>query len=132
MRYDIKLAHDYCSESGLSAVIRDGDRLDVTLADDVVLCLLNNDDDENCLIGFEDTPWHFHNNLVCGDGQGYSIELDYLDVLQGRTDGTVLICEVRSDDRLTDRYLVHKKYNDEFGYMKPGEEFRIFRADLIE
>jgi hypothetical protein len=39
-----------------------------------------------------------------------------------------LICERWKDGELTDRWLVHKDFVDEFDHIEPGEEIRVRRV----
>jgi hypothetical protein len=92
MRYDLALIREFCREIGLPA--RTGDQcVEVDLGQGALLCFQNAAREEDCLIGFLDTPWHTHDNLMFADARGNTIELDYLDLLTGLTEGRVLVCE---------------------------------------
>ncbi|MDB6122736.1 MAG: hypothetical protein JWQ71_1729 [Pedosphaera sp.] len=127
MRYDFELIHELCQELGLRSCIRTHERLEIELGEAVVLCFQNAERDEDCLAGFEGTPSHTHGDFMFVDGRSYYTEMNYLDVLTGLKDGEVLICERWNGGRVSDRWLVHRSYNDEFKYMEEGEEIRIRR-----
>jgi hypothetical protein len=91
------------------------------------LCFQNAENDEDCLIGFRGTPWHTHDDLTF-DGHGHYIELSYLDMLSGLKDGRVLVCERLIEDRLVDRWLIHRDYNDELKDMDAGEQIIVRRV----
>ena len=95
-----------------------------------VLCFQNAEREEDCLIGFLDTPWHTHDNLVFAGGRGYYIELNYLDLLTGLREGRVLVCEREVDGRTVDRWLIHSEYNDEFKYLEDDERIIVRRAAI--
>jgi len=129
MRYDLALIREFCREIGLPA--RAGDHcVEVDLGQGAVLCFQNAEREEDCLIGFLDTPWHTHDNLMFADARGNTIELDYLDLLTDLTEGRVLVCEQEIEGRILDRWLVHNGYNDEFTYMKEGERLIVRRATI--
>jgi hypothetical protein len=129
MRYDLDPIRELCHEIGLPA--RTGDQcVEVDLGQGAVLCFQNAAREEDCPIGFLDTPWHTHDNLIFADARGNTIELDYLDLLTGLTEGRVLVCEREVEGRMLDRWLVHNAYNDEFSYMKEGERIIVRRATL--
>jgi hypothetical protein len=126
VRYDLKLIHELCQELGFNSH-QSGERLELELSEGI-LCFQNAERDEDCLIGFESTPWHYHDDLMVADGRGFYLELSYLDIVTGLKDGSVLICELWREGQLCDRWLIHRDYNDEFKYMENTEEIRIHRA----
>ena len=127
MGYDLSNAHKRCVELGLSSTFRDKGRLEVNLGHDIVLCFQNAESDEDCLIGFEDTPWHAHDEIMFSDAHGNFIVMNYLEILDGLADGRLLVCEVRKNGILSDRWLIHQDCNNEFKYMHPDEEIRVVR-----
>lgn len=91
--------------------------------------LRNADREEDCLIGFVDTPWHTHgDDLMFADANGNCVEINYLDLLTALKEGKVLVRELRKDGQIVDRALIHSKYNDEFEYLEVGEEVTVRRA----
>jgi len=128
MRYDIDLIQQLCREVGLPSTSHADERVDIELRPGIVLRFQNAERDEDCLVEFPGTPWHTHDEFMFADGRGYYVELDYLDVLTGLTDGRVLICELRKNGQIMDRSLIHRDYNDEFKYMEEDEEIVVFRA----
>jgi hypothetical protein len=103
-------------------------RAEIDLGQEAVLCFLNAECDEDCLIGFLGMPWHAHDNPVFADARGSYVELDYLNLLTGLKEGRVLVCERRVKGRTVDRWLVHSEYNDEFKYLEEGEQIIVRRA----
>jgi hypothetical protein len=130
MRYDLAMLSEYCLEIGLDAAMPDEATLQISLGDDTVLCFRNDDRDYDCLMGFAGTPWHAHGELMFCDSGGRYIQLDPLGVLGGLRDGSVLICTLELENKLVDRWLVHKEYNDEFGHLEPGERIIVCRARI--
>ena len=127
MRYDLKLIRELCQELGLRSSFRSDDLVAIELGEDCVLVFQNVERDEDCLVGFDGTPWHTHDVFVFVDGRGYYTEMDYLDVVSGLKDGRVLVCERWLEGRLVDRWLIHRDFNDEFKYMDEREEVRVRR-----
>jgi len=89
------------------------------------LLFVNAEREDDCLMEFEGTPWHCHDDLVFSDPHGYYIEMNYFDVLTGLAEGTVLVCELWTNGTLSDRWLVHRDYVDEFRHLQIGDEIRI-------
>ncbi len=56
--------------------------------------------------------------------------MEYLDVVSGLADKTVLICELWAHGKMTDRWLVHRDYIDEFRHLQDGDEIRIRPAAI--
>jgi hypothetical protein len=128
MPYDLRLIRELCGELGLRSRLVPDDSVEVDLGGDTVLCFVNAEDEKDCLVGFKGTGWHFHGDLPFTDKHRYVTELNYLDILTGLKEGTVLICERWKSGSLTDRWLVHSEFNDELRYVQLGEELRIWRA----
>jgi hypothetical protein len=131
MLYDLAHVRELCSEVGLPSSPISSNIIQVNLGGDAVLEILNWEAESNCLIGFAGTPWHFHGDTIFADGRGYYVDVDYLNIISGLADGTILICEVWVSGNLADRELIHCAFNDEFKYTQQGEEFRIRRAATI-
>jgi hypothetical protein len=127
MRYDLDFVSQMCRECGLSARM-DDQRIEVDLGQGAILCFQNAVLDEDCLIGFLGTPWHYHGDCVFADARGYHVELDYLDIIVALKEGRVLVCERQVEGRTVDRWLIHSKYNDEFEYIQEGEQIVVRRA----
>lgn len=125
MLLDLAMIADLCREVGLRSTRRSADEVAVQLESEVTLLFQNVPQDDDCLIGFEGTQWHTHDGLTCANQHGCYVELTYLDVVSGLANGTVLICELRTRGELTDRWLVHRDFVDEFRFLQDGEEIRI-------
>jgi hypothetical protein len=126
MHYDLELICHRCREIGLSARI-DTQRVEVDLGEGAILCFQNAEREEDCLVGFLDTPWHVHDKFVFADRGSY-VELDYLDVLAGLKAGQVLVCEQKIDGQTSDRWLIHSQHNDEFEFLEERERITIRRV----
>ena len=131
MRYDLELIEQLCREIGLSARQSAEDRVEVDLGQGAILCFENAEREEDCLVGFLGTPWHFHDHLMRVDGRGAYVELDYLDLLIGLKEGRVLVCEREVEGRTVDRWLTHSDYNDELKHLEEGERIIIRRAATL-
>ena len=131
MRYDLELVSQFCREIGLLASPPSGQVVEVDLGQGAVLYFENAAHaEDDCAIGFVGVASHFHGDPSFMDARGNHIEMDYLDLLIGLKDGSVLICELEVDGRTSERWLIHSKYNDEFGYMQEGERIIVRRAIL--
>jgi hypothetical protein len=119
------MVSELCKEVGLDCVQRSPDEIALNLEPGVTLLFQNAPADDDCLVGFEGTPWHTHDGLICSDRHGYYVELSYLDLVSSLADGTVLLCELWKGGVLADRWLVHKDFVDESRYMQDGDEIRI-------
>jgi hypothetical protein len=132
MRYDLDLIHQLSGEIGLSSCMVSDQCVELDLGRGAVLCFQNAEREEDCLVGFRDVPWHFHDDIIFMDGQGNYIELNYLDLLISLKEGQVLICEMQADGRIADRWLVHREYDDELSdqlkYLRENEQILIHRA----
>lgn len=127
MRYELDLIHELCQELGFHSWIRSSERLEIKLEKEIFLVFQNAERDEDCLVCFDGTPWHTHNNFIFADSRGYNAEMNYLDVVTALKDGLVLLCESWHVGQLTDRWLIHRDYNDELRYIDKGEEIRVRR-----
>src|SRR5258705_6200365 len=128
MRYDLDLIRDLCNELGLPAQVDAGKCVDIDLGEGAILRFLNAEVEDDCRVGFLDTPWHTHGDFMFADARGNYVTLDYLDLLTALKEGRVLICEQRVENRVLDRWLVHQGYNDEFQYVQEGERIVVRRA----
>ncbi len=125
MLFDLGMVADLCEEVGLRCVRRSPDEVGLPLEPGVTLLFGNAPTENDCYVGFEGTEWHTHDGLTCSDQHGYYIELNYLDLVTGLADGTVLVCELWARGALADRWLVHRDFVDEFRHLQDGDEIRI-------
>ncbi len=128
MRYDLEMVTQLCREIGFSTRLDGDQRVDVDLCQGAVLSFVNDELEEDCLIGFLDGPWHVHGDLMFVDGRGNYVECDYLNLLTSMNEGLVLICEREVAGRVVDRWLVHSEYNDEFRQLEESERIIVRRA----
>jgi hypothetical protein len=126
VRYDLKLIHDLCVEVGFHSHIQSEDRIEIELGKGAILLFLNAAHDEDCLVCFEGTPWHTHDTIMFADNDGRNIEVDYLNLVTGLKNGLILICESWIEGQLSDRWLIHRDYNDELRYLSKNEEIRVY------
>ena len=131
MRYDLELVHQLCEEIGLCSSASSPDELAIELAEGVRLIFRNVVRDEDCLVGFNGTPWHTHGNCTFVDGRGNYVEVDYLDMVAGLADGRILVCERLLSGEIVERWLIHRDYNNEFTHMDPGEQIYVWRPTPI-
>ena len=139
MRYDLEFLEDYCREIGLVARISGRSALEVFFGNGAVLCFQNADREEDCAVGFPNTPWdfhgdiklawHFHGDIMFADSKGNYVELDILNLLSGIRAGDVVLCERYRDGTLVDRWLAHSEYNDEFRGLDQNEWLVVRRAN---
>ncbi|WP_420964726.1 hypothetical protein [Bradyrhizobium sp. B120] len=130
MRYDFALVSQLCREIGMIVRLHNDHRVEVDLGRDAILCFQNAEREEDCLIGFLGMPWHVHDNLMFADARGNYIELDYLDLLTGLKEGSVLVCEREVKGRTVDIWPVHSEYNDELKFLEEGERIIVRRATV--
>ena len=127
MYYDLEMIVQACSEGDLVAT-RMHASVEIDIGRGAVLCFQNAEEEQDCLVGFRETPWHTHDDFTFVDPRGRFVEMDYLGVLYGLSDGTVLVCERHIDGRLVDRWLIHKDCADEFDYMDESDQIIVWRA----
>jgi hypothetical protein len=130
MLYDLPLIAELGRDVGLKCVIRSADEVAIELGQGATLLFQNSVADDDCLTGFEDTPWHTHGDFTWSDASGTYIQLEYLDVMSCIAQKKVLIWERWEHGRLSDRWLVHRDYVDVFRYLQEGDEIRIRPAEV--
>jgi len=128
MRYDLKLIQAQCHEAGFQTSMPDGTCLNVEVTHGIILCFVNAEREADCLIGFEDTQWHFHDDPQYSDAHGRYVDVPYREIVPALARGELLVCERWKDGTLKERSLIHRDYNDELRFMEPGEEIRIGRS----
>jgi hypothetical protein len=131
MRYELELIAQLCQEIGLRAT-SSADEVAIELAAGVSLVFQNAEQDVDCLVGFNGTPWHVHESFTFVDGRGNYIEMDYLDVITGLADGRVLVCDRTELNDVADRWLIHKDHNNEFQHMELGEHITVWRPTTLK
>ena len=129
MRFDLGLIYELCCETGLAARAVDGKDVTIDLGEGAILTFENAKEGmDECLAGFGDTPSHVHGNFEFLDEHGNYVELDYLELVIGLSDGRILICERHMNGRLANRWLIHRDHNDEFKHMELNESIIVRRA----
>jgi hypothetical protein len=130
VRYDLHVIHEFCEELGFRSRFGSDELLEIELDEAVVLFFQNAEREDDCLMGFKGTTWHAHGDMMFADGRGSYVEISYLDVITGLQEGFILVCELWRPDQLSDRWLIHRDYHDEFKYMEPGDEIRVHRIQV--
>jgi hypothetical protein len=130
MRYDLDFLSEFCREIGIAARKADSSVLEVSVGNGVVLYFENAEREDDCSMGFLDTPWHTHGDVMFSDPSGRYIELDPLNLLGGLKAGQVLVCELHAQGTVIDRWLTHSEYNDDFGGLLPGERLVVRRIEV--
>lgn len=130
MRYDLAFLNEYCLELGLNAELVE-DSLHIDLGEGAILMFVNAEQDVDCLVGFLETPWHFHGEaLIFADPRGHYVELDQTDLIAGLVSVEVLICTRLPRGAVADRWLMHREYNDEFDSLEHNGSLLIRRASI--
>ncbi len=128
MRYELDLIQQLCKELELSNS-RKIDRVEIALNQNAVLCFQNAANEEDCLIGFDGTPTHYHDALIFSDAKGNFIELNYLELITSIKDGQMIVGERWLNGEIQDRWLEHRNFNDltsELKYASLGEELKFY------
>ncbi len=120
------------SEQGLEWRRVDDNRLDVTVATDVVLAFCNLVDENDTLVGFDGTPWHSHGVVQFMTGASTYIECDELDILIGLASGDLVVVTQYLHGELKDRWIAHKDEPLDLQYIEAGEELRVVRLSAHE
>lgn len=124
--FDLQLVAQLCEQLGIECSLVEPEKLQMRFVCGATIEFANLPSTD-AMIGCPDTGWHVHEVLPCSDPQGYGINIDYLNVVSGIADGSVLVCELYTNGSLITRSLVHKKYVDEFQYLDSGDEVKIRR-----
>ena len=127
MTYRLDELAKLASEQGLVWRRIDNNRLDVTVVAGAVLVFCNLVDENDTLVGFNDTPWHSHGVVTFMTGGSTYIECDELDILIALWTGDLVIVSQYLRGELKDRWLAHKDDPLDLGYIEAGEELRALR-----
>ena len=113
------------ADLGLDAHRVEENRLNVRVADAVLaFCNLA---DEGSLVGFDGTPWHYHDVAQFETGAGTYIDCSERDILIGLAAGELVIVSQLVAGELRDRWIGYIKEPLDLTYMRRGEELRIQR-----
>ncbi|MCP4360632.1 MAG: hypothetical protein GY796_21705 [Chloroflexi bacterium] len=90
---------------------------------------MNWPDKDDCLLGFPDTEWHTHGDLLRVTRDHYGRSFDQMDVITGLANGKLLICEKWTNGLIEDRELVLSDFDvsEEFEFSQQIE-IRVRRA----
>ena len=129
MHYDLATLREFAAELSMEADLVSEGLLHISFGQGVVLVFKNyaEPDGPDCLIAFEGSPWHQHGKLGLMKGEGYYIDLDELEVLQGIKEGKLVLGERLVDGELRRRWLTHVEEPQSLQYMEPKEELRFRR-----
>ena len=94
----------YCTQQGITHK-----QVSDQLKDDVLLCFQNEEDSDDCAVGFRGTPWHTHGDFMFVGNSGEYVEMNYLDALQPLFNVIVLVCDLWDSGRLVDRWTDTRK-----------------------
>jgi hypothetical protein len=79
MHYDLALISELCAEPGLNCAARDVNEVVIHLEVGLELIFRNVTNEDDCLIGFDGTQWHTHDDMSFYDRHGFHTDLCYLD-----------------------------------------------------
>lgn len=125
--YDLDTLEELAGEMGLRTVRSGPNVLEVHAEDSVVLEFQNLPDENDALVGFQGTPWHYHGQCILGTAPGTYVELNELDVLTRWTAGDLVVVDSYVAGALRDRCLAHKDETVTVKHMEAGEEIRVRR-----
>ena len=123
--YDLKLVQETCRKRGVPCSFPSSNEVDVELLDGVRLVFANLIDENDTYLGFNDVPWHSHDNLTLMTGDATYIDFTPSELIDGLADGDVLIVTRYVGGQLNDRWLVHRKEKFDLQYIEPNEELCI-------
>jgi len=125
MSYDIDAIEKVCAEHKMRFDRISPHEVEITLEPDCVLFLANLIEEDDTMIGFKNTPWHTHDELIVMDSENTSIELGEVEVVRSLATGVLLVVSRWVDGTLTDRWLAHRDEKFDLKYIEPLEELRI-------
>lgn len=131
MRYDLTAIEDYCRAEGLRFERSSPDEVRVLICQDAQLCFSNTDGGADTYLGFTDSAWHSHGELMLMNGPDTYVELGPVEVLAGLKTGELLIAIRYMDGEFRDRWIFHRLEKQDFQYFETGESIRIQRADPV-
>jgi hypothetical protein len=112
-------------ELGFDAHRVDAQRVDVPMAD-AVLAFCNLEEDDS-LVGFDGTPWHFHDEVQFENVDGTYSAWDGPDVLLGLAVGELVVVSHFVAGEVQDRWLSHVDEPLDVKHVWRGEELRVVR-----
>lgn len=131
MPYDLAAIESYCRSEGLRFERSSPEEVRVQVCEDSLLCFANMDEGRDTYLGFSDSAWHSHGDLMLMTGPDTSIELGPIEVLAGLKSGDLLIAIRSVAGAVKDRWVFHRKEEQDFQYMEAGESICIKRADPV-
>ena len=128
MAYDLDKLATHAEQLGFRSDRASEGDLGIKIAENTVLRFMNLTDPTDTLIGFDGTPWHYHDALFLEANDGWYIELSEVELLSALRNGDVLIVELLVSGELKDRCVAHKlePFHD-LKHIEPDEEVRIRR-----
>lgn len=127
--YDLQEIDVFCSSQGLPCRWVSPDEIRVQVASEIELCFANIEDGTDTYLGFSDSRWHTHDELVVMTNEITSIALSPIEVLKGLLVRELLISSSYSGNMLKDRWIFHRKEKQDFQYVKSGESITIQTAE---
>ena len=138
MRYNLEEVRQLCQQLGLpNKTVSDesAEWVEIDLGGESVLSVVNSQEEKDCLVGFNNTGWHFHDDFTfVHRDSGEVLSIDYLELLKGLKNGTVMVCEYWKAGALRDRRLLHADSDDMLHTITAvqsfpaGDEIRLWRA----
>lgn len=101
----------------------------IDLGSSVSMEFVNWPNKDDCLLGFSDTGWHTHGDLLLVTRDHHERSFDQMDVVAGLANGNLLIFEKWSNGLIEDRELVLPDFDisEEFEFSQQIE-IRVRRA----
>lgn len=130
MHYQLDEIAQLARELGFDARRVDNHRVDVQVAD-AILAFCNLPEDDS-LVGFEGTPWHFHEQVTFRNVDGTYSEWDGPDVLLGLAVGELVVLSHVVAGEVRDRWLAHVDEPLDVKEVGRGEELRVVRPAAMQ
>lgn len=125
MSYDLDAIENECAAKKLSCNRVSTNEIEVILEPECILQFANLIEEDDTIIGFKNTPWHSHDELMLMTGDDTWTELSEVDVITSLAAGTLVVVSQWIDGKLHDRWLAHRDEKLDLKHLQPLEELRI-------
>lgn len=125
--YDLHSIKEICEQLRLPCRLATPFEIEISLYPDVVFVFANLESENDTYLGFRDTPWHSHGNLMLMTGDSTYLEYEPAELLTAISKGDVVIATQSNGEQMQDRWLTHKDENLDLKYLGPGETLSVFR-----
>jgi len=129
MPYDLTAIESYCHSERLRLERPSSEEVRVHVCQGSQLCFANTERGTDTYVGFIDSAWHSHGDLMLMTGPDTCVELDPIGVLAGLKSGELLIATQYVGGKIKDRWIFHRKEEQDFQYMEPSESICVQKAD---